>query len=167
MVLKKRCKKIGAYMTIEASLIMPMVIGVYLFLIFSAFYLYSKCVLIQDTYLKCYRASLFTYWEEGYGEVGYGMLPRKSASEALAYISSRNNFKKYPFFDLTNEEVFFFQRGFLLPETYTQIRITGISPTFLRRDYSIDITATSSVANPVIHIRQVRRAEKGHAETTN
>jgi hypothetical protein len=146
-------------MTIEASLIMPMVIGVYLFLIFSAFFLYSKCVLIQDTYIKCFRASIFTYWEEGFGEVSYGLLAHRSADEARAYISSRNDFSKYPFFVLTDEEVSIFQMGFLSPDVYTQIRIQGLSPTFLGRDYPIDITANAVATNPVTHIRKIRREE--------
>jgi hypothetical protein len=153
-------------MTIEASLIVPMVIGVYLFLIFSAFFLYSKCALIQDTYLICFRASVFTYWEEGYGEVGYGLLAYKSSNEARNYISSRHDFSKYPFFVLFNEDVSIYQMSLLTPDMYTQIKINGASPTFVWRDYKIDVSATSVATNPVAHIRKARRAESNYAENT-
>jgi hypothetical protein len=114
--------------------------------------------LIQDTYLKCFRASVFTYWEEGYGEVGYGLLAHKSSNEARNYIRSRNDFSKYPFFVLGNEEVSIYQMSLLVPDMYMQIKISGSSPTFVGRNYKINISATSMATNPIAHIRQARNA---------
>jgi hypothetical protein len=165
MVLMKKCG-INGYMTIEASLIMPLVIGVYLFLIFSGFFLYSKCVLIQDTYLKCFRASVFTYWEEGFGEVSYGFLANKSATEARGYIRSRDDFSKYPFFVLTNEDISVYQMSLLGLDTYTQINVKGTSPTFVWSDYEINFTAKATAVDPIKHIRKTRREERNDAENT-
>ena len=44
-------------MTLEASLIMPIVICVIVLIIYFAYYLYGRCVLSQDTYILAFRAS--------------------------------------------------------------------------------------------------------------
>lgn len=44
-----------AYMTVEASMIMPMAIGVLVICIYAAFFLYDRCVLYQEAYLVCLR----------------------------------------------------------------------------------------------------------------
>lgn len=51
-------KTIGGYMTLEAAFIIPWVIFVFVFLIYAAFFLYDKCVLFQDSYTLCFRASV-------------------------------------------------------------------------------------------------------------
>ena len=53
-------KRIEAYFTVEASFIVPMAIGTIVFVIYAAFYLYGRCVLSQDTYILCFRASKIT-----------------------------------------------------------------------------------------------------------
>lgn len=47
-----------AYMTVEASLIMPMVLCIYVVLIYAGFYLYNRCVATQDAYVLCFRESI-------------------------------------------------------------------------------------------------------------
>ncbi|MCL2717869.1 MAG: pilus assembly protein [Lachnospiraceae bacterium] len=148
---------LNAYMTIEASLIIPLVIGIYFLLIFTSFYLYTKCVLTQNTYIRCYRAGIFTYWEDGYGEVSYHDLARRNASEAKEYLKSRNDFSKYPFFDLLDEQIIVTQ---LTVEIYVDISLSGTSKSFLRNDYQQKINAVSQITNPVSNIRAARRAEK-------
>lgn len=49
---------VNAYMTLEASFIMPWVIFIFVFLIYISFYSYDKCVLFQDTYALCLRGSI-------------------------------------------------------------------------------------------------------------
>ncbi|MDR0220288.1 MAG: hypothetical protein LBI54_02660 [Lachnospiraceae bacterium] len=162
MVVKE--KALDAYMSIEAALIVPLVIGIYFLLIFTAFFLFNKCTLAQDTYIKCYRASVFTYWEEGYGEVAYGMLLERSAGKAKEYIASRNDFSRYPYFTLTDEDVTALQLGVLTPEVLVRVKIRGTGQTFVARDYSLQVSATSLVRNPVGDIRIVRRNEKNVAD---
>lgn len=53
-----RHKNIRGYMTLEAAFIIPWVIFIFVFLIYAAFYLYDKCVLFQDAYTVCFRASI-------------------------------------------------------------------------------------------------------------
>ncbi|MCM1264286.1 MAG: hypothetical protein NC313_16370 [Butyrivibrio sp.] len=49
---------VNAYMTLEASFIMPWVIFIFVFLIYISFYSYDKCVLYQDSYALCLRGSI-------------------------------------------------------------------------------------------------------------
>jgi hypothetical protein len=44
-------------MTLEASLIIPMVICTFVLLIYFSYYLYGRCVLSQDTYVLAFRAT--------------------------------------------------------------------------------------------------------------
>lgn len=50
-------RKVRGYMTVEASLIMPMVICTLLLLIYFAYYLYGRCILSQDCYVLAFRAA--------------------------------------------------------------------------------------------------------------
>lgn len=53
-----RRKNLGGYMTLEAAFIIPWTVFLFVFLIYAAFYLYDKCVLFQDAYTVCFRASV-------------------------------------------------------------------------------------------------------------
>lgn len=55
---KKRKFALKGYMSLEASFIMPWVIFLFVFLIYTSFYLYDKCVLFQDAYMLCLRGSV-------------------------------------------------------------------------------------------------------------
>ncbi len=44
-------------MTIEASLIIPMVLCVFVLLIYFSYYLYGRCMLSQDSYILAFRAT--------------------------------------------------------------------------------------------------------------
>lgn len=50
-------REIQAYMTIEASLLIPMVVCVIVVIIYTAFCLYDKCLIAQDSYILCLRES--------------------------------------------------------------------------------------------------------------
>ena len=45
-------------MTLEAALIVPMVICVITLLILFSYYLYGRCILSQDSYILAFRASV-------------------------------------------------------------------------------------------------------------
>ena len=53
-----RRKNMGGYMTLEAAFIIPWTVFLFVFLIYASFYLYDKCVLFQDAYTLCFRASV-------------------------------------------------------------------------------------------------------------
>jgi hypothetical protein len=148
------------YLTIEASLIIPFVLCTYVFLMFTSFFLYNKCVLNQDTYIKCFRASVFTYWEEGYGEISYADLARRNAGKAREYVEKTDHFTKYPFFKLESEETSVFQWGILTSDVFVKVHVEGTVQSFLRKDYQVKINAVSLITNPVSNIRSARRNEK-------
>lgn len=51
-------RKFKGYMTLEASLVAPMIICVFVLLIYFSYYLYGRCILSQDTYILAFRASI-------------------------------------------------------------------------------------------------------------
>lgn len=48
-----------AYFTVEAACVLPIVLGVYLFLIYGMFYQYDRCLLEQDTALMAVEYESF------------------------------------------------------------------------------------------------------------
>ncbi len=50
-------RKFKGYMTLEASLIVPMVICVFVLLMYFTYYLYGRCVMSQDSYIIAFRNS--------------------------------------------------------------------------------------------------------------
>ncbi len=53
-----RPESLDAYMTVEAAFVMPMVLCLFVMLIYTAFYLYDRCVFRQDAYILCFRESI-------------------------------------------------------------------------------------------------------------
>ena len=52
------CKKFkNAYMTVEASLVMPVILGSIIFTIYIGFYLYNVCTIKQTAYIAALRGS--------------------------------------------------------------------------------------------------------------
>ena len=51
-------RKYKGYMTLEAALVIPMVICVITLIILFTYYLYGRCVLSQDAYILAFRASV-------------------------------------------------------------------------------------------------------------
>ena len=45
-------------MTVEASFLIPMVLCIIVIMLYTAFYLYDRCLFHQDAYLLCYRESI-------------------------------------------------------------------------------------------------------------
>lgn len=93
-------KKWKGYFSIEASLIMPIILFLYLLIILAALFLYCRCAISQDTFLLGMRAGSFTYGESGYGEVIYG---EEDVWTAEDYIQERLDYKRhtYPLYPYT------------------------------------------------------------------
>ena len=90
-------KRFKGYCSIEASLVMPMVLFLYLLIILSALFLYCRCAITQDLFLLGMRAGCFTYGTDSYGEVIYG---HAETWQAKAYVEERLNDRKqrYPLY---------------------------------------------------------------------
>ncbi len=78
-----------AYFTVEAACILPIVFGVYVFLIYGMFYQYDRCLLEQDVALLVLR----TQWEDDRKSVLSGDRMRESESY-LAFEWGENVLKK-------------------------------------------------------------------------
>ena len=50
-------RKYSGYMTVEASFIIPMVICVFVLIIYFTNYVYARCILSQDSYILAFRAA--------------------------------------------------------------------------------------------------------------
>lgn len=92
-------KKWKGYFTVEAAFILPMILFLYLIIILTALFLYCRSAISQDNFLLAMRAGRFTWAEDGYGEVIYG-LEEDELWQAEDYVKKRMIFKKsaYPFF---------------------------------------------------------------------
>ena len=55
---KGRRKEADAYFTVEAAVIVPIVLFLFVMIIYMSFYLYDRCVMTQDFYILSYRQSL-------------------------------------------------------------------------------------------------------------
>lgn len=76
---KERRRPLGGYFTVEASLLMGIVVTILVFVIYLGFFQYDRCVLAQDTYLLCFRTSLLR--EGGDTEKLKEMAPRQYGSK--------------------------------------------------------------------------------------
>ena len=65
-------KKIKGFMTVEASFLMPLILFLYLAILWAALILYDRCTLSQNCFLLVMRGANFTRAGENYGEVIYG-----------------------------------------------------------------------------------------------
>lgn len=99
-------KNWNGYFTVEASLVMPLVIMIYLLIILCGFYLYNRCVISQDNYLLAFRGSRFTDAGTDYGEVIYDEM-EKNNNNNNQYILQRLEYKSrlYPFWNMDEQEI--------------------------------------------------------------
>ena len=53
-----------AYFTVEAALVVPVVLCIFVMVLYLAFYLYDRCVISQDCYILGYRQGIWKGTEE-------------------------------------------------------------------------------------------------------
>ena len=51
-------KRLKGYFTVEASMIVPLVIVLIAFILYLTFYLYDRCIVTQDAYILAFRGTL-------------------------------------------------------------------------------------------------------------
>lgn len=139
-------KKWKGYLTVEASLIMPIVLFLYLLIILAALFLYGRCAISQDNFLLGMRAGSFTWGEDYYGEVIYAEA-EKGAWTAEDYVTERLGYSRrfYPFF----------------PSEGGGCRINGEMVSVQTGQKALRGTITKNVQriNPVENIRKGRREQ--------
>ena len=64
-------KRFKGYMTLEATLLMPMVICILVLLIYFTYYLYGRCIISEDAYVLAFRASVSDKGGAEYDPEGY------------------------------------------------------------------------------------------------
>ena len=64
-------KRYKGYMTLEASLLMPMVICILTLLIYFTYYLYGRCIISEDSYILAFRATVSDKGGAPYDPEGY------------------------------------------------------------------------------------------------
>ena len=64
-------KRYKGYMTLEASLLMPMVICILSLLIYFTYYLYGRCIISEDSYILAFRATISDKGGSPYDPEGY------------------------------------------------------------------------------------------------
>ncbi len=139
-------RKWNGYFTVEASLIMPIVLFLYLLIILASLFLYCRCAISQDNFLLGMRAGTFTWGEDHYGEVIYGET-EKEGWEAEAYVLDRLYYKRrfYPFF----------------PSKEGECRISGETVVVQTRQKALNGNITKNIQrlNPVEIMRRGRREQ--------
>lgn len=76
-------KWLNGYITVEASLIVPIVLLIYMFVIKGGLYAYNRCIISQNNYLLTYREAYFTQEGENYGEVIYGNMKENNPMKCI------------------------------------------------------------------------------------
>ena len=71
MLWRKEYRKAGGYLTVEASLMIPLAVFLTGLIFYMTFYLYNRCVASQDAYMLAFRGSTCGYygseWSGVYG----------------------------------------------------------------------------------------------------
>lgn len=81
---KWKLAEAGAYFTVEAALIIPVVLCIFVMIIYLSFYLYDRCVLAQDCYVLSYRQSI----EKGRADRAGGAAVKDQFGQKLFMLSS-------------------------------------------------------------------------------
>lgn len=161
-------------LTVEASLLVPMILWLVILLISTAFFLYNRCLLAQDAYIISYRGSVFTDWSEGYGEVIYGNLDNRDRLKAkenmekrITKLKDKLNISgiyvgKYPFFVWGEAQVIIEDLNIRQSSgDKITIIIQGKAGFSIINKKDIMSVARASVDNPITLIRKTRRNGNG------
>lgn len=138
------CKKLRGYFSIEASVILPMVLFLYLMIILAALFMYCRCAISQDAFLLSMRAGRFTLGENEYGEVIYGE-EKVEKWAADDYVQERLMMQKnrYPFYPHTGG----------ICETDTE----SVNVRIWNKGYEELLNKQTQKINPVMLIREGRK----------
>ena len=146
-VQKKRLsvgKNTGGYLTVEAALIMPIVFYVCIFIIYSGFFLYDRCVMKQDAYRAVLRASSI-YRQDGQEvyNAAWDMLESLTTNK---YIATDCEYEV-----AVQRRVHVTIRGEIQVPFHGLAELTGAS------GWYIEETVESKCLNPVMFIRMCRQ----------
>lgn len=146
--MKKNRKMISAYMTVEVSLLFPIIIMLLLCLFYLVFYSYNRTVAHQNASIATLYGKSYEYAAESNREltdIVYGVLTRVNEDQYLAVHKFKQSVK------MEQEKIIITQKGTVsIPLVGTDI--------FSNLDFSEKITL--KVSNPIFSIRQIRKVKK-------
>lgn len=142
----KRCRGWEAYFTVEAVLVFPMALYICVFIIYSGFYTYDRCVIEQDAYRAALQGS--SIYRQDNREV------YNAAEDTLRTLMT----DKYIAADCTfmirvQQDVSITIEGSTIMPFHGLALLTG------QEDWYIKETAKSKCMNPVFFIRMCRQLE--------
>lgn len=131
--------KIKAYITLEASYIVPLMVAIFALIIYITFFEYNACVVYQDCYIAALRGSQLREMTESEIEIK----TKQYADELL-----ENQLHQYEIKPLVNVNILSVSVG---ASNKTDLRI----PSYLSVQNSLESSkeASSSRLNPVLLIR--------------
>lgn len=80
---RNRRKEAAAYFTAEAAMVVPVVLCLFVMIIYLSFFLYDRCVMAQDLYILSYRQSI----EKGGADRAGGKAVREQTAGKLFMLS--------------------------------------------------------------------------------
>lgn len=141
---EKRERKLEGYLTLEASLIMPLVLYVCIFIIYAGFYQYDRCIMQQDIYRAALRGSSL---------YGANQSERYRAAADMMEELTRDNYvaAEYRYEISVRNSVSIFMEGRIRMPFQGLAELTGA------REWEIEETAESRRLDPVLFIRTCRQ----------
>lgn len=137
-------KKVRGYLTVEASLIIPIVVLLIALILNLAFFLYSRCILSQDAYILAFRGSI---------------RKQESGEEIRRYIeeSFKNHFGRR-YFGISDLEKNI--------ETNTR-KVTVRINAGTAMKWSLEAAGEAERIDPAIYIRKIRLIKKAGEKLKN
>lgn len=135
-----------AYFTVEAVLVFPMVLYVCVFIIYSGFYIYDRCVMWQDAYRAALRGS--SLYRQDNQEVYNAAEDTLQILSKKKYIAAECNFTIK-----VQREVSIIVTGSTTMPFHGLMMLTGTE------DWYMEETAQSKCITPVFFIRMCRQIE--------
>lgn len=145
--MQKKIAAKDAYMTLEATLIMPLVLYICIFIIYMGFYIYDRCIMKQDAYRAALKGSsqYVADNQEVYNEVYRSMENLKQDK----YIATECNY-----------EITVRERVMVSVKGCIKMPFRGIAQITGGGEWKIEEKAESRCINPVVFIRLCRDLEQ-------
>lgn len=141
-------KKLSAYMSVEASILMGWIVFLMVFFMYTSFFLYDQCISFQDAYSIAFRASikpvkttqikayLDQHIDEQYGTkyiASTGIKKETSVSQNSVHVKTVQSIT-HPF--------------------------GRVIPTLFHKTWTIEDSVEVSILNPTKLLRRMRKAEQ-------
>lgn len=140
----------GAYFTVEAALVMPLVIACIVLVIYMWFYQYDRCLLEMDTYALAMRSA---HADADNNDERLGLLQN--------YLDTIY-WSKYAAWNVTEQNAKI-EKGKIYVEQSGSLRFPFVKIAFWSKEdnWSTKAKAEADILNPVFTVRRVRQIKGG------